>query len=58
MEAYLEYERVGGPEGIDAYDEYCAEYWAGADEDGEIAYEAMLDRIASVETEIDAQHGV
>jgi hypothetical protein len=49
--AYIEYEDYGGPEGIDSYwydqDTYIP------DEDGEIAYEAMLDSKASAEQEIE-----
>jgi hypothetical protein len=50
LEAYLEYAAYGGPEGIDAW-HYDQGYTP--DEDGEIAYEAMLDARASREQEIE-----
>lgn len=51
LAAYQEFERLGGIEGIDAF--YEAQYWENEgpihDEDGEIAYEAMMDAWAKSE---------
>jgi len=57
--AYSEWSWVGGINGIDEY--YAQEasdsgtYYV---DDSDAAYEAMLDRDASRQTEIDASHGV